>query len=288
MSIVEEYWAGVLQRLEAEVNVFAQLIAHEGEKGRENEAVMARILEALIPQRYGIGSGLLIDTANNYSRQTDIVVYDQSDEPAVLAQTTQILFPIESVLACIEIKTTLRGEDIDDCLRKAGDMRNLTTARFHGNGSTHPLFIVLAYRAGQKPETIFRKLMLADDHERPDIFCVIEQGMLAGADGSIREESVAPLDAGVALMRDEDGGPIEGEPTGPDMRQTYGNRQYPMVRYGDSLLLVQPARALLLFVETLVRLLADMQGRPPPVISHYVDAKMRELALYGPEGKPAG
>ena len=74
MSIVEQYWGGVLQRLEAEVNVFAQLVAHEGEKGRENEAVMARILEALVPQRYGIGSGLLIDTMNNYGNQTDIVV----------------------------------------------------------------------------------------------------------------------------------------------------------------------------------------------------------------------
>jgi hypothetical protein len=123
VSIVEQYWGGVLQRLEAEVNVFAQLVAHEGEKGRENEAVMARILEALVPQRYGIGSGLLIDTKNNYGNQTDIVVYDQSDEPAVLAQTTQLLFPMESVLACIEVKTTLRDGDVKDCLKKAKNMR---------------------------------------------------------------------------------------------------------------------------------------------------------------------
>ena len=81
MSIVEEYSAGVLQRLNAEVYVFAQLVTHEGERGRENEAVIARILQALVPQRYGIGSGLLIDTVDQYSRQTDIIVYEQSDDP---------------------------------------------------------------------------------------------------------------------------------------------------------------------------------------------------------------
>jgi hypothetical protein len=42
VSILARYWEGVLQRLEAEVYVFAQLVAHEGERGRENEVVIAR------------------------------------------------------------------------------------------------------------------------------------------------------------------------------------------------------------------------------------------------------
>lgn len=284
MSIVAEYWAGVLQRLEAEVNVFAQLVAHEGEKGRENEAVLARILEALVPQRFGIGSGLLIDTADRYSRQTDIVVYDQSDEPAVLAQTTQLLFPIESVLACIEIKTTLRPDDIVDCLGKSRDMRKLTTARLRPNASSHPLFVVLAYRAGAKPETIVSRFMQAGEDERPDLVCVIEQGLLMGGAGSIRHDSGFDLDAGLALLR-EDGELIVGKKS-RDMRHLHAGRQYPMVSYGGQLLLVESSRALLLFVEALVRLLADMQGRPIPVLSHYVGDAMRELAWYDGGGKP--
>jgi hypothetical protein len=38
MPIIEQDWTRVLQRLEAEVSVFARLAAHEGERGRENEA----------------------------------------------------------------------------------------------------------------------------------------------------------------------------------------------------------------------------------------------------------
>lgn len=283
MSIVEEYWAGVLQRLDAEVHVFAQLVTHEGERGRENEAVIARVLEALVPQRYGIGSGLLIDTANHYSRQTDIVVYDQSDEPAVLAQTTQLLFPIESVLACIEVKTTPRADDVTDCLAKARHMRTtLRPARRYPDGSTHPLFVVLAYRAGQLPATLATKFHAAEDDERPDLVCVVEQGMLVGADGSIRNGSQAPLDSGLALLLDE-GEPIEGKPTGRDMRQVHRGRQFPIVRYGERLLLAEPSRGLLLFVEALVRRLAEKRARPAPVISHYVSEPMRELAWHAPD-----
>lgn len=285
MSIVAEYWAGVFRRLDAEVNVFAQLVAHEGEKGRENEAIMARILEALVPQRFGIGSGLLIDTSDRYSRQTDIIVYDQSDEPAVLAQTTQLLFPIESVLASIEVKTTLRGDDIEDCLGKARDMRKLTTARPRANATTHPLFVVLAYRAGLRPEAIVRKFMDASDDERPDLVCVLQQGLLLGAPGSLRHDSGFELDGGLALLR-EYGQPIEGQKS-PDMRHIHAGRHYPMVSYGGRLLLVESSRALLLFVEALVRLLADMQARTHPVLSYYVDQTMRELAWYGQDGKPA-
>ena len=241
MAIVEQYWAGVLQRLEAEVNVFAQLVAHEGEKGRENEAVMARILEALVPQRYGIGSGLLIDTHNKYSNQTDIVVYDQSDEPSVLAQTTQLLFPMESVLACIEVKTTLRDSDVKDCIKKAKNMRTkLTPARLQGDGTTHPLFVVLAYRSGQRPENIAKKFLTAAEAERPDLVCVVEQGLLLGAGASIRNGSTAPMDGGVALLR-ENGSPVRGEKT-RGMKYVYRGRQYPCSHTVASFLSVsQPA-----------------------------------------------
>src|SRR5437879_9254003 len=99
MSIVEQYWTGVLRRLQAEVENFNRLIEHQGEKGRENESSLARILERLVPTRYGIGSGLLFDAGGKQSRQMDIVVHEQGDEPALLAQTNQVLFPVANVRA---------------------------------------------------------------------------------------------------------------------------------------------------------------------------------------------
>lgn len=48
MGIIDEYWAGTLQRLQAEVANFNRLIAHQGERGRENEQALSRVLGAAV------------------------------------------------------------------------------------------------------------------------------------------------------------------------------------------------------------------------------------------------
>jgi hypothetical protein len=97
LPVVEDYWSGVLRRLQTEVDVFNQLVNHLPTRGTENELSFIRLLGGLVPRRYGIGTGLLIDAHDKSSNQTDIVIYDQADEPAILAQTSQVLFPIENV-----------------------------------------------------------------------------------------------------------------------------------------------------------------------------------------------
>jgi hypothetical protein len=277
-SIVAQYWAGVQQRLEAEVTVFAELVRHEAERGRENEAVLARILGSFVPRRYGVGSGLLIDSSDHYSRQTDVVLFDQSDELAVLAQTTQLLFPVENVLAGIEVKTTLRKEDIEDCALKHEDLLRLEPSREHPDGTSHPLFVVLAYTAGPRPATLISHFRSSDHATRPELGCVLGPGLVFGSTPLVASDQVSGLAAGLCLLRDENGDYIEGKPTGPEMMATYGGRQYPVVKYEGQNLLVDRARALLLFVEALVALLAEKQGRPAPAISAYVTKEMRSLA----------
>jgi hypothetical protein len=78
VSVVQEYWGGVRQRLQAEVDIFSRLIRHYGEQGRENEVALSRLLGALVPQRLGLGTGMLIDSKDNYSRQIDLIVYDRA------------------------------------------------------------------------------------------------------------------------------------------------------------------------------------------------------------------
>lgn len=278
-SIIEQYWAGVQQRLEAEVAVFAELVQHEGERGRENEAALGRILNSFIPHRYGVGTGLLIDSDNQYSRQTDLVIFDRSDEPAALAQTTQLLFPIENVLAAIEVKTTLRKADIEDCTQKQTGMLNLRPARKHPNSTTHPIFVVLAYTTGPLPKTILRHFQTNAQVVAPDLVCILEPGLLLGTAphlSATRDDH--DLASGLALLRDDNGDYVDANADGPDMIASYNGHQYPIVKYGDRHVLVDRSRALLLFVESLVCLLADKQTRPTPAISNYITDEMRYLA----------
>jgi hypothetical protein len=281
LAVVQEYWSGVLQRLQAEVDVFARLVHHYGEQGRENEVALSRLLEALVPKRFGVGTGMIIDSLDNYSRQTDIVVFDQADEPAMLAQTTQLLYPIESVLSCIEVKTTLRNDSIADCIAKKESLQTLQAARKFPDGASYPLFVVLAYNSALSPRQVKDRFSLAPQEHRPDLLCILDPGIIGGS-GTSLQGAPHHFSVGLALLL---------EPEAPDTPPTYyqvddsimdievpiEGRLYPLVIHEGMRYLGDPARALLLFVEALVRRIAERHGRRDPVLTHYLDQRVRQM-----------
>jgi hypothetical protein len=202
VSVVQEYWTGVLQRLQAEVDVFSRLIRHQGERGRENEVALGRLLTALVPQRFGVGTGMLIDSRDSYSRQMDIIIYERVDEPTLLAQTTQLLYPVENVLACVEVKTTLYANTIDEFIRNKRSVKSLVPVQAYPSGASHPIYVVLAYKTNISPQKMNEKLMAADPEDWPDLLCVLEHGILGGIGTSLRSAPSRGLSLGLALLRD--------------------------------------------------------------------------------------
>jgi hypothetical protein len=283
MPVVEEYWAGVVQRLQAEVDVFARLVRHHATQGQENEAALSRMLRAFIPRSLGVGTGMVIDRLDNYSRQTDIIIFEQSDEPAILAQTNQLIYPVESVLACIEVKTRLRNDDVADCRAKQKALLELDPACPYPDGTSHPLFIVLAYDSQLAPVSIHERFSQEPTAEWPDLYCVLEPGIVGGRQGVLRgiQSSFA---SGIALLRELDG---NGRRTGSPIAlskdrlsdaELIEGRPYPVVKVRDKLCLGDPPRALLLFVEALARAIANQQQRRPPVLAHYINEQFAELS----------
>jgi hypothetical protein len=283
MSVVQDYWDGVLQRLRAEVTVFSRLVRHRGEQGRENEAAFARLLTSFVPQRLGVGTGLLIDSQGGSSRQLDIVLFERSDEPAVLAQTNQLLYPMESVVACIEVKTRLATSEIEDCAAKGASVRALQPNRPHADGAGHPLFVVLAYGSEVAHATTLERFREMDPASRPDLVCVLDPALLVGPPGSLKLTHEQPYHGGLALLqaRGEDGSttgdwvPAEVTET---MLRMHGTQQYRVVAHDGAHYLADSGRALLLFVESLARLSAARQGRDEPVVSSYLDDEGRAVA----------
>jgi hypothetical protein len=282
MPVVEEYWAGVVQRLQAEVDVFARLVRHYPTQGQENEAALARLLRAFVPRRFGVGTGMVIDRHDRYSRQTDIVLFEQADEPAILAQTTQLLHPIEGVRACIEVKTRLRADSTDDCRVKKSALCELETATPNPDGSLLPLFIVLAYDSQLAPTAIHTKFASAPVESRPDLYCILEPGIVGGRKDVLREMQ-GDYASGLALLRTTtEGGRRIGPPQAVPEDELNDSvliegRSYPIVSVGKKRLLGDPPRALLLFVEALARALSRQQRRPDPALTHYLDRNVCEL-----------
>ena len=276
MSALEQYWAGVLQRLRAEVDVFARLVGHMGERGRLNELALARLLESFVPERVGVGTGLLIDSEDCQSQQTDVILFDQGNQPAVMAQTTQVLFPVEVTLGCVEVKTSLTSDGVKDCLAKAKSLHQLKpVSDFPGT----PPFAVLAYNAGLGPKG-FVESFKRDSTHRPDLLCVLEIGLVAGGPG-VLDDNQPDWKAGLALAQtdNQDGSWDLVVVDGTQEHVEHEGRLASVVEHGDRCYVADPGRALLLFAEALARLVAKRSDSPNPAISHYLSDRTRELVL---------
>lgn len=284
MTVIRDYWEGVRQRLQAEVDVFSSLVAHRGEQGRENEVALQRVLESLLPKRIGVGTGLVIDRSDHYSKQADLILYDSADEPAILAQTTQLLFPIETVLAVIEVKTTFRSGDFEDCFEKRRCLNALEATPWDDGSVNEPLFVVLAYDTDQSPENLARRLAQASPDDVPDLMSVVRYGFLSGKPPLLDNTAGGPTSAlvqGVSLLKDG-GGWRQPSAGSNGVEEQINGHLYPIVELGGVDYVSDPAKGLLLFIEALVRGIAKLQGRRGPAFSNYLDQETRTMHfLYG-------
>jgi hypothetical protein len=282
---VETYWNGVLRRLQAEVEDFNRLITHHGERGRANEHALARILQSLIPSRYAVGTGLIIDSSGMTSKQCDVVLFEQADQPRLFAQTTQLLYLLETVRAVIEVKTTMDKGDIRDAAAKKLSIDALSPVHPYRDNCTHPLFMLFAYDADAYPDTVAANLLALPPEQRPDLVCVIEPGFVAGDPKLIRppgEDSQEYL-TGVTLLLNDDGRPVERKEDNRVDHDGHGKGgSHPKDRHNEKDMRGDPARALLLFADGLLRGLAARGGSSLPESTAYISSQARHLAPLAP------
>jgi len=90
----------------------AAKMSHQGLKGQLREIFVRELLRPLLPVYIGLGTGQIITARNKYSPQQDVVVYDTRLLPPFLADPSIGLFPIESVLYSIEVKSKLNATEL--------------------------------------------------------------------------------------------------------------------------------------------------------------------------------
>lgn len=283
-NYVETYWSGVVQRLQAEVQVMNRLVPHRGEQGRANELTLFRLLESLLPMGVAVGSGVVFDSSGQASGQCDIILYNAASQPRFLAQTTQFLFPVETVLAVIEVKTTLDEEEIELVV----ESKKKVDALVASNDSESPPFYLMAYGAGLLPQTLVDKLAKVPIEFRPDYMCALSTATLAGrskTNPSSYWAGVAALhaldDAGqrVPGAWEEPPSAVPGDPLSNIFARS--GTTYPITRLSGrdrrKRVIAEPGRALLLFSE---RILSDLHDRgvvSEPFLSAYLKGSAHEL-----------
>lgn len=100
-----------IEKAVSESKVIADNIEHKYLAGKQKEIVLSQLIKPVLPHQYDVGSGKVIDSRSFISKETDIIIFSKRLIQPLLFEANFGLFPIESVLACIEVKSSLKKKD---------------------------------------------------------------------------------------------------------------------------------------------------------------------------------
>jgi hypothetical protein len=86
--------------------------------GKHKEILLDQLITPLISSNYNTGTGKVIDFRGKKSHETDLIVYSARLIAPLLFSHNLGLFPIESVLTCIEVKSKLTAKELKDSVKK--------------------------------------------------------------------------------------------------------------------------------------------------------------------------
>jgi hypothetical protein len=104
----------------------ARALENRGVKGAIREVLIADLFRPLLPSDMGIASGVLISAFDEgESAQQDIIIFHKRIIPPLLFEQGPAIVPVESALACIEIKSKLNASEVRKAHESAISVRKL-------------------------------------------------------------------------------------------------------------------------------------------------------------------
>lgn len=138
-----------------------RVIKHSLEAGLIAEIALRDLLALILPKKYGVTKGKLINAAGEMSRHLDVIVYDTLNYPTFFldGNGNQIL-PIEAALVAAEVKSTTSHAVLKEAFLELSSVARLHPFR---NCSTNdfldycpPALIVFSFHDERKLTTILR------------------------------------------------------------------------------------------------------------------------------------
>ena len=88
--------------------------------GTAREVSARKKFEMLLPSGIGVGTGCVIDSYKNTSKQTDMIIYEKEHCPRFSINDTPeaTYYPCEGVIAVGELKSRLGSSELDDAFSK--------------------------------------------------------------------------------------------------------------------------------------------------------------------------
>jgi len=122
---LKEIFLGLQSRMASKLSLNRKILTHPVVKGDASELEWVDMLGSHLPKRYQVEKAFVIDWEGNISEQIDIVIFDRHYSPFLLRQNGATYVPAESVYAVIEVRSTLKKENIIYAAKKAASVRGL-------------------------------------------------------------------------------------------------------------------------------------------------------------------
>lgn len=117
---------GVAETMRIQQEKIARQMGHAGEEGESAEFGLADFLRNHLPTKYGVGKGIVIAENGLTGHVCDLVIYDALNCPVIPASKKgTLLFPVESVLAIIEMTTSLDPRKLKDDAKKLAAIKRM-------------------------------------------------------------------------------------------------------------------------------------------------------------------
>jgi hypothetical protein len=148
-------------------------IEHNGLAGTIREMFVSQLIAPLLPDGFRVGKGKIIDRNGGLSPEIDILIYNRSRFSPLLFDEATGVFPVESVIYAIEVKTTVTATQIRDAVRKAESLGLLF-------GGRQVRFVLFGFSSDVTTSKADLDRIQAFQSERPQprvgIYCCVGMG----------------------------------------------------------------------------------------------------------------
>lgn len=116
---------------------------HGGEQGRVLEQAVSDALRRFLPERFSVGTGFVINSGGEISKQCDIIIWDRLMTYNPFSYAGQVVFPIESVVAVVEVKTTLTKKGVTSACANILSVKELCADNVDSNNAPENLYHII-------------------------------------------------------------------------------------------------------------------------------------------------
>lgn len=108
----------------SENNKNSKKLIHATAYGKYREYLCKKLLNYLLPRKFGIGSGFLLSQAKT-SYECDLIIHNSMYTPMLDRSEPNIFYPIETCLAVGEVKSTISKKELFEALKKLSTVKEM-------------------------------------------------------------------------------------------------------------------------------------------------------------------